>query len=83
MEEAMKDIGLSPEQREKIKTAQKKQSYIDPGCEKLTPEEYIRWHPIGGISWEERTRLMEEAGVMEHEEGHDIKIPAHQLAAVS
>jgi len=83
MEKAMKDTGLSPEQKEKIKIAQKKQSIIDPGCEKLTPEEYIRWHPIGGISWEERTRLMKAAGAIENEESHDIKNHAHQLTAVS
>jgi hypothetical protein len=47
---------LSPEQIERIKAAQKRHAAIDPGCEKLTPEELINWHPVGGISWEERAR---------------------------
>ena len=54
---------LSPKQIKKIKSAQIRHSVFDPGCEKLTPEEFINWHPVGGISWEERARLMEAAGV--------------------
>jgi len=57
--------GLSPEQVKRIKAAQKRHSVIDPGCEKLTPEEVINWHPVGGISWEERARLMKAAGITE------------------
>ena len=67
MEKTKKDPGLSPERIEKIKAAQKRHSVIDPGCEKLTPEEFINWHPIGGMSWEERARLMKAAGVTEQE----------------
>jgi len=52
MVKVKKDIGLSPEEVEKIKAAQKKHSVVDPGCENLTPEEFINWHPVGGISWE-------------------------------
>jgi hypothetical protein len=63
MAQTKKDTGLSPEQMERIKAAQKRHSVIDPGCEKLTPEEFINWHPIGGISWEERARRMKAAGV--------------------
>jgi hypothetical protein len=65
MEKAIKGSGLSPEQVEQIKAAQKRHAAIDPGCEKLTPEEFINWHPIGGISWEERARRMKAAGVTE------------------
>ena len=82
MAEAMKGIGLSPEKLEKIKVSQGRHSVVDPGCDKLTPEEYINWHPIGGMSWEERTRLMEAAGVIEHEEDRVVEISAHQLTAV-
>ena len=67
MEKVITDTGLSPEQVERIKAAQKRHAAIDPGCEKLTPEEFINWHPIGGISWEERARRMEAAGVINHE----------------
>jgi len=74
MAEVIKDIGLSPEKLERIKAAQKKHSVIDPGCEKLTPEEFINWHPINGISWEERARLMEAAGITENEEYQAMEI---------
>ena len=56
MVQATKATGLSPEGVEKIKAAQKRHTAIDPGCEKLTPEEFINWHPVGGITWEERAR---------------------------
>ena len=65
MVKAKKDTGLSPEEVEKIKAVQKRHSVIDPGCEKLTPEEFINWHPVGGISWEERAKRMKEAGITE------------------
>ena len=57
--------GLSPGQIERIQAAQKRHAAIDPGCEKLSPEEFINWHPLGGISWEERSRRMKAAGVTE------------------
>jgi len=63
MDKAKKGSGLSPEEVERIKAAQKRHSAFDPGCEKLTPEEFINWHPVGGISWEERARRMKAAGI--------------------
>jgi hypothetical protein len=33
----------------------------------LTPEEFIDWHPVGGISWEERARRMQAAGITDPE----------------
>ena len=68
MAQAKKDIGLSPERIERIKAAQKRHAAIDPVCEKLTPEEFINWHPVGGISWEERARRMKAADVTDPEE---------------
>jgi hypothetical protein len=68
MAQAIKDSGLSPEDVERIKAAQKRHAAIDPGCENLTPEEFINWHPVGGISWEERARRMKAAGMTESEE---------------
>jgi dUTPase len=65
MAQATKDIGLSLEQVEHIKDAQKRHAVIDPGCEKLTPEEFVNWHPVGGLSWEERTKQMEAAGLID------------------
>jgi hypothetical protein len=63
MVKTKKGTGLSPKEVEQIKAAQKRHSAVDPGCEKLTPEEFINWHPVGGISWEERAKRMEAAGV--------------------
>jgi hypothetical protein len=60
----VKDIGLSPE---RIKEAQKRHSTIDPGCLNLSPAEVTDWHPVGGISWEERARRMKAAGIPIHE----------------
>jgi hypothetical protein len=67
MAQARKVSGLSPEEVDRIKAAQKRHAAIDPGCEKLTPEEFIHWHPVGGISWEERARRMRAAGLTEPE----------------
>ncbi|MDR1210681.1 MAG: hypothetical protein LBK40_00465 [Spirochaetaceae bacterium] len=53
----------SSEQKERIKAARKRHAAVDPGCEKLTPEELIQWHPARGISWEERARAMRAAGI--------------------
>jgi hypothetical protein len=58
-----KETGLSPEQVKRMKAAQKRHAAIEPGCEKLTPEELINWHPVGGISWEERAQAMKAAGI--------------------
>jgi hypothetical protein len=66
--ETIKVSDLSPEKVERIKAAQKRHAAIDPGCEKLTLEEFINWHPVNGMSWEERARRMKEAGITEQEE---------------
>ena len=47
----------------RIKAAQKRHAVIDPECINLTPEEFINWHPVGGISWEGRARRMKVAGI--------------------
>jgi dUTPase len=82
MEKTITETGLSPEQVERIKAAQKRHSAVDPGCENLTPEEFINWHPVGGISWEERARRMKAAGVIDSDlESLDRKkIPALAIA---
>ena len=77
------EIGLSPKEIEQIKAAQKKHSVIDPGCEKLTPEEIINWHPAGGISWEERARRMAAAGFKESEEAGNMETNRSQLIPAS
>jgi hypothetical protein len=66
-EEEIKVIDLSPEQIERIKAAQKRHATNHPGCEKLTLEEFINWHPVNGILREERTRRMEAASITDPE----------------
>jgi len=46
-------------------------------------EEFINWHPVGGISWEERAKRMEAAGVTESNKSSKIKIPNVQLTTAS
>jgi len=75
MAEVKKVSGLSPERIEQIKIIQQKKSIIDSGCDKLTPEEFINWHPVNGISWEERAKLMKEAGITEPNQIPVIAIP--------
>ena len=62
-----KETGLSREAIAGIKAAQKRHSVVDPGCEKLTPEEFVNWHPFGDISWEGRAAKMKAAGVTDPE----------------
>ncbi|MCL2441651.1 MAG: hypothetical protein FWD14_07905 [Treponema sp.] len=80
MVKTKKVSGLSLKQVKRIKSVQKKQSVIDPGCEKLTPEEFINWHPIGGMSWEERAQRMKAAGILETKPSSKIEISENQLA---
>jgi hypothetical protein len=76
MAKEIKKTGLSSEQKERIKAARKKHAAIDPGCEKLTPEELIQWHPAGGISWEERAQAMRAAGISDPEQKKDPALGA-------
>jgi hypothetical protein len=74
MAQVQKGIGLSPDRVKRIKAAQKRHMAVDPGCEKLTPEELINWHPVGGISWEERARRMKAAGVTDPEQKNALAV---------
>ena len=65
--ETIKSANLSPEQIERIKAAQKRHAAIDPACVNLTPEEFVNWHPVGGMSREERARRMKAAGITDTE----------------
>jgi len=75
MAKARKDTGLSPEEVERIKAAQKRHAAIDPACVNLTPEEFINWHPVGGMSWDERARRMKAAGITDTERKPAIAVP--------
>jgi hypothetical protein len=61
---------LTSEQVVKIEAAQKQHALIDPGCERLSPEEFINWHPVNYMTLEERARLMREAGIVDDAEGY-------------
>jgi len=74
MEQVKKDIGLSPEEVERIKAAQKRHAAIDPACVNLTPEEFINWHPVGGMSWEERAQRMKEEGITDLEKAPALAV---------
>jgi len=74
MAQAKKDIGLSPEEVERIKAAQKRHAAIDPACVNLTPEEFINWHPVGGMSWEERAQRMKAEGVTDPEKAAALAV---------
>ncbi|MHC6204739.1 hypothetical protein ACYULU_16295, partial [Breznakiellaceae bacterium SP9] len=54
-------------QKARIRDAQKRHTARDPGCQKLSPEEFIQWHPIGGMTWEERAEAMRKAGIADPE----------------
>ena len=62
------ETGLAPENVKQIKAAQERHMAFEPGCANLTPEQVINWHPIGGISWEERAQRMKAAGTVEPKE---------------
>jgi hypothetical protein len=58
---------LSPEQIERIKAAQTKHAAINPSCVNLTLEEFVNWHPVGGIPSDEPAMRIKEAGVTDSE----------------
>jgi hypothetical protein len=68
MDKIQKDTGLSPEQVKRIKAARDRHIAIDPGCKELSPEEFVSWHPVGGISMEDRTQAMWASGIVPPED---------------
>ena len=58
---------LAFERIAKIKAAQQRHAAKDPACLKLTPEEFINWHPVSGMSWDECAQRMKEAGIVDPE----------------
>jgi hypothetical protein len=65
--ETVKIDDLSPEQIEMIKAAQKKHAAIDPFCVNLSLEEFVNWHPVGGIQCDRLAMRINEAGVIDSE----------------
>jgi len=83
MVQAKKETGLSPEKIEQIKAAQQRHAAKDPACLKLTPEEFINWHPPRGMSWEERARRMKAAGIVDPDLSEPVEESYTVTAAVS
>ena len=83
MAQAEKVTGLSPEKIERIMAAKKRRAEIDPSYENMTLEEFINWHPVGGISWEERAQRMKAAGIVDPElkELEPDAVPLHHAVA--
>jgi hypothetical protein len=51
---------LTPDQLEEIEAASKRPYVYDPDCPLLTEEQLAEFHPVNGMTWEERARLMRE-----------------------
>ena len=62
---------LTPEKAEamkmEIRAAAKRPYTYDPDSPLLTEKQLNEFHPVGGMSWEERARRMEEAGIVDPE----------------
>jgi hypothetical protein len=54
--------GLTPEELAMLEEAEHLPQVYDEDCPKLTPEQLTQFRPINGMTWEERARLMQEAG---------------------
>jgi hypothetical protein len=55
---------LTPEEHAalaaQLEEATKRPYVYDPDCPLMTEEQLSQFHPVNGISWEERGRLMQE-----------------------
>jgi hypothetical protein len=60
-------IGLTPEQIIEVRTAAHRPYTYDPDCPLLTDEQLAEFHPVNGMTWEERARAMREAGIVDPE----------------
>jgi hypothetical protein len=69
---------LTPDQLEEIEAASKRPYVYDPDCPLLSEEQLAEFHPVNGMTWEERARLMRECGIVDP----DTREPAAQKEAV-
>jgi hypothetical protein len=70
---------LTPEQLAEIKAAALRPIRYTSDCPELTDEQLAEFQPINGMTWEERARLMREAGLINdaedyHEETRDWEL---------
>jgi hypothetical protein len=69
----------------RLEEASKRPYVYDPDCPLMTEEQLAQFHPINGMTWEERSGLMKEAGLTDPDSSAmpKTKEPAHALDAVS
>jgi hypothetical protein len=68
---------LTLEQLAEIEAASKRPYRYDSDCPPLTEEQLAQFHPVNGMTWEERARLMRERGIVDPEARTDaVRIPA-------
>jgi hypothetical protein len=61
---------LTPEQLAEIKAAVLRPIRYTEDCPELTDEQLAEFQPINGMTWEERARLMREAGIVDDAEDY-------------
>jgi hypothetical protein len=54
---------LTPELKAEIRATAKRPYVYDPDCPLLTEKQLAEFHPVNGMTWEERARLMRERGI--------------------
>jgi hypothetical protein len=65
------DIGIEPTAEELAAidaswaAAEKLPIVYDPEYPPLTDEQLAQFHPVNGMTWEERTRIMRERGIVD------------------
>jgi hypothetical protein len=58
---------LTPEQLAEIQAAALRPIRYTEDCPELTDEQLAEFQPVNGMTWEERARLMREAGFVDSE----------------
>jgi hypothetical protein len=67
------DIGIEPTAEERaaaiaaFEAAEKLPPFYDPEYPPLTEEQLTQFHPVNGMTWEERARIMRERGIVDTE----------------
>jgi hypothetical protein len=61
----------TPEQLARLKEAAKRPIVYTEDCPEPTDEQLAEFHPVNGMTWEERARTMREAGIVDPEQATD------------
>jgi len=61
---------LTLEQLAEIKAAALRPIRYTEDCPELTDEQLAEFQPVNGMTWEERARLMREAGIVDDDSGY-------------